>query len=298
LIDVEMVEPHSVKKIKGEDFGNMFHNLFDGLASLYDGEPMQKHQQHDQQSHGNWAADSSSSTSDSMPYEWKPRNIMPEKVGLDDERYKTNLEIFKNVAEASVAIRIYASDFEDILQDGKFKSLKEITEKKPYRAGNYEEARNILEHGGWGIPKDKEPIYGYLDTNYDGHISKVDGYGDIKVTLKDSVKNRTTFVAGDSLDLQENPVLISDAKNKNLSKSKIFSANRALSGPKSVSYYEAQIHGGVSLKDIKSVTRTSQYTVNGVPFYMPFNTEMSRILRENNIEVLVEEGTKVSRVND
>lgn len=279
------------------------HEIICDIYPLLEPEPYMgeivKHQSgtHDQQSHGNWTSNGGSSNLDSMPYEWKPK--LPQSAEkLDDETYQINLEIFKNVAEAPVAIRVYASDFEDIVFDGKFKTLKEITGKKPYRAGDYEDARNELEHDKWGIPKDKEPIYGYMDTNYDGHVPDVAGYGDIKITLKDSVKERTTFVANDSLNTKAIPILINDAKTKNLSKSAVFKANQYGFTPDAHQYYEAQIHGGVSLKDIKSVTRTSQYSVDGVPFYMPFNTEMSRILRENNIEVLVEEGTKVSRVND
>jgi hypothetical protein len=56
LIDIEMIEPHSVAKVDGEDYGNMFHNLFNGSSSIDDsGRNFQKHQQHDQSSHGNWA---------------------------------------------------------------------------------------------------------------------------------------------------------------------------------------------------------------------------------------------------
>jgi hypothetical protein len=276
------------------------HEIICDLYPLLEPEPylgdLQKHQQHDQQSHGNWAAGSSLSGSNSMPYEWKPK-LPSSAEKLDDETYQINLEIFKNVAEAPVAIRVYASDFEDIVFDGKFKTLKDILANKPYRAGDYQDARNELEHSKWGIPEGKQPVYGYLDTNYDGHVPDVGGYGDIKITLKDSVKNRTTFVANDSLNTKAIPILINDAKTKNLSKSAVSMANIYGFTPDAHQYYEAQVHGGVSLKDIKSVTRTSQYSVDGVPFYMPFNTEISRILRENNIEVLVEEGTKVSRYN-
>ncbi len=267
-------------------------------------EEFEKHQQHDQSSHGNWAAGSSPSGSNSMPYEWKPK-LPSSAEKLDDETYQINLEIFKNVAEAPVAIRVYASDFEKIVSDGRFKTLNEASKTEFLGLGfksdllgfDYVKARNELEHSKWGIPEDKAPIYGYLDTNYDGHVPDVGGYGDIKITLKDSVKNRTTFVANDSLNTKAIPILINDAKTKNLSKSAVSMSNIYGFTPDAHQYYEAQVHGGVSLKDIKSVTRTSQYLVDGVPFYMPFSDKMSKILKDNNIEVLVEEGTKVARSN-
>jgi hypothetical protein len=61
LIDIEMIEPHSVAKVDEEDYGNMFHNLFNGSSSIDDsGRNFQKHQQHDQSSHGNWAGEGGS----------------------------------------------------------------------------------------------------------------------------------------------------------------------------------------------------------------------------------------------
>jgi hypothetical protein len=62
LIDIEMIEPHSVAKVDEEDYGNMFHNLFNGSSSIDDsGRNFQKHQDHDQSSHGNWAGESGAS---------------------------------------------------------------------------------------------------------------------------------------------------------------------------------------------------------------------------------------------
>jgi putative metallohydrolase (TIGR04338 family) len=54
VIEVKMVEPHTVQKAK--DFGNEFFFLFNNMPFIHDDlEDMQKHQEHDQSSHGNWA---------------------------------------------------------------------------------------------------------------------------------------------------------------------------------------------------------------------------------------------------
>jgi len=55
VIEVKMVEPHTVQKAK--DFGNEFFFLFNNMPFIHDGiEDVQKHGSHDQKTHGNWAS--------------------------------------------------------------------------------------------------------------------------------------------------------------------------------------------------------------------------------------------------
>jgi hypothetical protein len=55
VIEVKMVEPHTVQKAK--DYGNEFFFLFNNMPFIHDGlEDVQKHGSHDQKTHGNWAS--------------------------------------------------------------------------------------------------------------------------------------------------------------------------------------------------------------------------------------------------
>lgn len=55
VIEVKMVEPHTVQKAK--DYGNEFFFLFNNMPFIHDDpEDVQKHGSHDQKTHGNWAS--------------------------------------------------------------------------------------------------------------------------------------------------------------------------------------------------------------------------------------------------
>jgi len=257
------------------------------------GTAVQKHQEHDQSSHGNWADGSSESGLDAMPYEWKP------DLGVDDSRlppYKSKelSEVLQNIAEAPIAIRLSAPELDSIIQEGRFKSLNEIpVEESPGQSQPYRDARSKLENGIWGVPKTGiQPIYGYMDTRYDGHEPQSEGYGDIKIILKDNVAGRTTFSAGDSLNAALTPVKITDARAGSLSNSALIAAHQSRSpeaagyqdifrSPSRISYYEAQIHGGVSLKDIKSVDIRTQ-----TGYSPPLSESTIKTLEQMGIEVI------------
>ena len=58
VIEVKMVEPHTVQKAK--DYGNEFFFLFNNMPFIHDDpEDVQKHGSHDQKTHGSWADASS-----------------------------------------------------------------------------------------------------------------------------------------------------------------------------------------------------------------------------------------------
>jgi len=256
-------------------------------------EDVKKHGTHDQKTHGNWADGSSESGLDAMPYEWKP------ELGVDDSRlppYKSKelSEVLLNIAEAPIAIRLSAPELDSIIQEGRFKSLNEIPiEESPGQSQPYRDARSKLENGIWGVPKTGiQPIYGYMDTRYDGHEPQSEGYGDIKIILKDNVAGRTTFSAGDSLNAALTPVKVTDARAGSLSNSALIAAHQSRSpeaagyqdifrSPSRISYYEAQIHGGVSLKDIKSVDIRTQ-----TGYSPPLSESTIKTLEQMGIEVI------------
>jgi hypothetical protein len=255
--------------------------------------PVLKHQEHDQSSHGNWAEGSAESNLDAMPYEWKPKL---KTSRMSDEEYAKNADILKNIAEAPVSTYLYGMELDLIVQEGRFKSLNEIPIKNEGLAmasEEYRQGRSELEHDLWGVPKTGvQPIYGYMDTEYENHQLGAGIYGDVKVTLKDSVLGRTTFTAGDSLNSTLIPIKVSDARAGTLSKpamvasytsqkSETYRVETKLRSPERYGYFEAQVHGGISLTDIKSVSM-SQY---------------SRVA-QGTIDTLRALGVEVIRLND
>jgi len=267
------------------------------LVPLLEPEPyegaVQKHQEHDQSSHGNWAEGSSESDLDAMPYEWKPKLS---KSNMTDEEYAKNAKTLKGIAEAPVSTYLYGMELDLIVKEGRFKSLSEIptgTENLVMASEEYRQGRSELEHDLWGVPKTGvQPIYGYMDTEYENHQLGARIYGDVKVTLKDSVLGRTTFTAGDSLNSTLIPIKVSDAKAGTLSKpamagsytsqkTETYRVETELRSPERYGYFEAQVHGGISLTDIKSVS-ISQY---------------SRVA-QSTIDTLRALGVEVIRLND
>jgi len=272
--------------------------------------PVLKHGDHDQSTHGAWATggsenSSSESNLNSMPYEWKPKggNYGEE---LSPEKYKETLDLYKEIAKAPIAIQLDSQELESIIADGRFKSLGEISSEDKYKEV-YLEGRSEIENNLWGVPKTgTQPIYGYLDTKVDGHEPATLMYGDVKITLKDNVAERATFTAGDSLNNFLTPVLVKDAQEGKISNLDLVGSFRSyveypateyrsyyrtigptenFQGGKRVSYFEAQIHGGISLKDIKSVDVTAQ-----TGYTPPVSQKVIKSLRAKGIEVIETNG--------
>jgi hypothetical protein len=237
--------------------------------------PVFKHGEHDQSEHGNWSTGSnggsSESSSSAMPYEWKPKL---RESNMSDEEYKKNNDILKNVADAPVATYLYGLELDKIVGDGRFKSLDELKGREDeglvVASEEYRKGRSDLENGLWGVPASGvQPIYGFVDTNYGGHKPATIVYGDVKVTFKDNLADRTTFSVGDSLNSTLVPVRMKSAREGTLTKSEVqgsftsqtnetYEVQSELRSPNRIGYFEAQIHGGVKVSDIKSVA-ISQY---------------------------------------
>lgn len=111
----------------------------------------------------------------------------------------------------------------------------------------------------FGIPRGSRPedypIYGYLDpkdgppgATYHG----VGQYGYVRLTLKDQVRNRTTFTVGDSLGTNLAPQPVNKPSLLSVGSYQFDNIDRssAWATTQKVSYIEAQIHGGVTVRDI------------------------------------------------
>ena len=201
-------------------------------------------------------------TVQNMPYPWNPKlKYTDPQHFLKDENYKIQAKDLQAAAAAALSMRTDKTALKMIIKDKKFKSLNEV---KTNFGGRYEVAetyranRKSLENDTWGIPENgPQPIYGYMDQKVTIHRTtgntfqepSVTAYGDIQIILKDDVKNRTTITLGDSLNSKRTPVEINEALAGNLTNAQVSSAVDI----GAYDYYEAQIHGGLSITDIKEI---------------------------------------------
>lgn len=231
--------------------------MYEDISEVIFDEPdVIKHGTHDQSRHN---PHKRGGGGDGMPYKWNP-TYPTSSVFESNPAYA--IEFFESVADSPISTRVSGKELDKITEQGRFKSLNEIPTKTYYPSPKYRNDRSELEHDKWGVPKDgPQPIYGYLDSKDTDYTNTVYNYGDIQITLKESVASRTTITAGDSLgDLI--PVELSELQSKTTNSLHIAAATDFSTQSKlyyrdskpTFPYWEAQIHGGVSLKDFKSVS--------------------------------------------
>lgn len=213
-----------------------------------------------------------------MPYTLRPTkmasNFDDAFPGLSSDKRALAEEIlgeaYTEIANQPVNINLREVSLERVLDDGRFKSA---FENPTY--GEYMERRLQIETESMGIPlkikPSQRPIYGSI-------TGDADMYGEIRVTLKETVKNRTTMTLGDSF-LEQNPVSIKDVLSGDVTRNALVQASPTNSTGKlyaleykgadvrlisdqfkqSQTYWEVQIHGGVKLTDIDFVTLPKYY---------------------------------------
>jgi SPP1 gp7 family putative phage head morphogenesis protein len=183
---------------------------------------------------------------------------------------KTLQQAYLDTAQNPLRINLNQTSLEGVIEDGRFKSVFERTTYSEYM-----ENRVAVETQSMGIPSSikptQRPIYGSIAG--DAHA-----YGEIQITLKDTVKDRTTMTLGDSF-AKQNPVAIKSVLSGSATLDELAQAStlRSTIGTggrggiyhltnagmdvedvtrlfkQSEAYWEVQIHGGVTLSDIKSV---------------------------------------------
>ena len=165
----------------------------------------------------------------------------------------------------TVMIAIKEADVETMLKSGRFKSQFETRTSNGAKAPS---VRAVAETSMFdihtGIKSAQRPIYGYVGT-----LSKTPAgprlYGEIRIELKQGVRDRTTITFGDSLGSPTHPIaLTGEHTAEEIYGAKAFggdylasasypSSELALKQLENQVYVEAQIHGQVLIDDIAKI---------------------------------------------
>lgn len=213
---------------------------------------------------------------------------------------KSQLSKLKKMAtEQPITIQTSASRLKRLIDDGRFKTVYEVTSVgKGSTRNDYIAVRKRAETL-MGVPEDipneQRPVYGYLAN------ANTVNYGDVRIVLKDEVKSRTTLTVDDSLDGNaKGGFLASEVRDgkispetfwhysgemttrsiydrnyelnftsvKNDNPNSNLDVNQFITGSKNdfkqstmYNYVEAQVHGGVKASDIAEVIITSETAI-------------------------------------
>ena len=174
-----------------------------------------------------------------------------------DEQFEKVKELVNDEANELV-IRVKEASMENILRDGEFKNqYTTLTSGGTYNP----DWRKVVENNLFNIPINaisrNRPIYGYISNKFVENGSRgfeLQKYGNIKVVLKDSVKDRCYFTMGDSMN---NSSRVIPSKLVDIQKYSIRPEELAFNKWKNLGefrgYPEIQIFGGVKLSDIKYI---------------------------------------------
>lgn len=190
-------------------------------------------------------------------------------------------EAFNRILDNGISIQTNSDALGEILKDGRMKNIHEISagyKSEDYIKSRLETERKLGVPDSWDI--EEYPIYGHAGTT--SFVEML--YGDITIHIDRSLMSRTTWTWGDTMGASDNgrPVwtdeiqrgLTLDEMARSGAESALLSG--ADGGPSD--YFEAQIYGGVGVKDISGVTFPEKYKDS--------NPELIRALTDLNIEVL------------
>lgn len=153
------------------------------------------------------------------------------------------------VKDKPISMRVPSAILTDyILPQGRFKNQHETGTSRGYLDSEY---RKEAERIAFGEDLENFPIYGYIKTDYDDN-GVLSFYGEVRVVFKPSVRERTTITMDDSLDNFMAKQVAPSPLTK-LSPQCIDNAYDIDTEGFAMGYIEAQIHGGLALKDIDYV---------------------------------------------
>jgi len=201
----------------------------------------------------------------------------PEPLGFFGAVDATRSTVIGNLERAFPVIAVDDDDILQVISDGRFKTQYETKDSNGAYMPMLRRTRESAYMGvPQGTPAAERPIYGYLAVQTSGKTPntseynsdkwnvdnlEVGQYGDVRVVLKDSVIERTSYTIPDSLDgyalsrpLGEvhTPKTVGFA---GLHHDLTFSHN----GLQREGYAEAQVRGGVKLSDIKEIVVVPKY---------------------------------------
>jgi len=189
-------------------------------------------------------------------------------------------------AGKKVAVRMSPKTVEHILNDGRIKSQFETNKSSGKKDFDVRASVERLLFGIYDKPgqnDDKRPIYGYVAVDGirpagigsaqlgDPSTDALSQYGQVQVVLKDSVRDRTTALFGDSMNNMQQaiPTPINNPDWRSFQASYGGITGKGLEGLdrsgenqefRAGAYAEAQIHGGVSVDDIEEIVFPSNPT--------------------------------------
>lgn len=199
-----------------------------------------------------------------------------------DEQFEKVKELVNDEANELV-IRVKEASMKNILEDGEFKNqYTTLTSGGTYNP----DWRKVVENNLFNIPINaisrNRPIYGYISNKFVENGSRgfeLQKYGNIKVVLKDSVKDRCYFTMGDSMN---NSSRIIPSKLNDIQKYSIRPEELAFNKWKNLGefrgYPEIQIFGGVKLSDIKYIELPKELK----------GSEIAKSISDNGIKIRYE----------
>lgn len=199
-----------------------------------------------------------------------------------DEQFEKVKELVNDEAN-ELAIRVKETSMKNILGDGEFKNqYTTLTSGGTYNP----DWRKVVENNLFNIPINaisrNRPIYGYISNKLVENGSRgfeLQKYGNIKVVLKDSVKDRCYFTMGDSMN---NSSRIIPSKLVDIQKYSIRPEELAFNKWKNLGefrgYPEIQIFGGVKLSDIKYIELPKELK----------GSEIAKSISDNGIKIRYE----------
>lgn len=199
-----------------------------------------------------------------------------------DEQFEKVKELVNDEANELV-IRVKEASMQNILKDGEFKNqYTTLTSGGTYNP----DWRKVVENNLFNIPINaisrNRPIYGYISNKFVENGSRsfeLQKYGNIKVVLKDSIKDRCYFTMGDSMN---NSARIIPSKLVDIQKYSIRPEELAFNKWKNLGefrgYPEVQIFGGVKLSDIKYIELPKELK----------GSEIAKSISDNGIKIRYE----------
>ena len=229
-------------------------------------------------------------------------------MSVEDYKSSVQASLSSILDDSQVAVRVTQSALESILTQGEIKSVFETKSSTAFQnvaKNKYLDMRREFEQEVFGIDsaqKSGRPIYGYITQKDDGRADStwLEPYGDVAVYMNDDVRNRTTFTDSDSLDdayqlnTSSTGIEYGRAYPSSITNPSIYSSlgntlgtdmigalkDKNYMHPDTGTYWEAQIHGGVTLSNISKIVFTkyppsesvaSRLNDLGIPWYVVEN---------------------------